>query len=93
MEGVAARMCNVSFQRYNTNTTCSGTVTALALESRMLIVIPELLWSDVSHLCAGQVGISAGACDYNLRRWDTGSSTSFSHAFQVLTTTVEDMMR
>lgn len=60
---MAARTCNVSFQRYNTNSTCSGTVTALALDSRVLTVIPELLRSDILHVCAGQVGISAGACD------------------------------
>lgn len=36
MEEVAARMCNASFQRYNTNIINSDTVTALALNSRML---------------------------------------------------------
>lgn len=36
MEEVAARMCNVSFQRYSMNIIRSGTVTALALNSRML---------------------------------------------------------
>ena len=36
MEEVAARMRNVSFQRYNMSIICSGTVTALALNSRML---------------------------------------------------------
>lgn len=36
MEEVAARMCNVSFQRYNMNTFRSGTVSALALNPRML---------------------------------------------------------
>lgn len=84
MERVAARKCNLSFQRYNTNIIRSATVTALAVDSRMLTDIPQLSWSAVSVLCAGQVGISA--CDQNLRRRYKGTRISFPHAFQVLTT-------